>query len=343
VGYGYKFVSHEIEPIMVMHLSLKISVLVVCLSIAKAADQDVMILSPLYFSDSSDPVHIRYMESEKTSSALMGSRCEEFTKENLPLLNITLPRDEFMMTEAAVSICKTLCQALGFEFNVTEFLAHRYNHTSNVLTDIFQKHISDKRPLIHNYGHYYHRYLDSYRKLPSLRYLELGVYLGESLRSFREYFPNADRLVGIDLSPEVLKSQDEARDIYVHVGHQTDEEFLKYVNGLHGPFDIIIDDCSHIGSLTIRSFEILFPLLNNHGVYVIEDTVAFRESLPYFQNLTMHLSKWRRDYGGDHISDPRKIEITTTDPIEYSVGDIVFSNSCILIFKDIKYHWIPRD
>ncbi len=37
-------------------------------------------------------------------------------------------------------------------------------------------------------------------------------------------------------------------------------------------FDIIVDDGSHINKHVITTFNILFPLLNHGGLYVIEDT-----------------------------------------------------------------------
>jgi hypothetical protein len=37
-------------------------------------------------------------------------------------------------------------------------------------------------------------------------------------------------------------------------------------------FDIIIDDGSHVNEHVITTFEYLLPILNNEGLYVIEDT-----------------------------------------------------------------------
>jgi demethylmacrocin O-methyltransferase len=39
----------------------------------------------------------------------------------------------------------------------------------------------------------------------------------------------------------------------------------------HGPFDIIIDDGSHVNGHVIETFKIMFPKLKDGGVYVIED------------------------------------------------------------------------
>ncbi len=38
-----------------------------------------------------------------------------------------------------------------------------------------------------------------------------------------------------------------------------------------GPFDIVVNNTSHIPSLTLRSFELLYPFLAPSGIYVIED------------------------------------------------------------------------
>jgi hypothetical protein len=46
-----------------------------------------------------------------------------------------------------------------------------------------------------------------------------------------------------------------------------------------GPFDIIIDDGSHISEHIITSYRTLFPHLTAHGLYVIEDLyLSYQES-----------------------------------------------------------------
>jgi hypothetical protein len=56
-------------------------------------------------------------------------------------------------------------------------------------------------------------------------------------------------------------------------GGQDDHSALdKAIRVAGGPFDIIIDDASHVGHITARSFAHLFPSgLKEGGFYVIED------------------------------------------------------------------------
>lgn len=218
--------------------------------------------------------------------------------------------------------------------------------------------VIDKNSFFHNYGAIYHKHLSPYRDKVGLRYLELGVLGGASLNAMHEYFPHADRFVGIDINPDSKVHQDKTKDIYVHIGSQDDPEFLTHVNDMHGPFDVILDDASHIGSITIESFKILFPKLKNGGLYIVEDTVAFRDELAYFQDLIRYgLNNWRFDKDvvgvNDHCVDPFKMnrfassnhfdkETYNKNLIYSSIGEITYSNSCILISKDVKYHWLDN-
>ena len=90
---------------------------------------------------------------------------------------------------------------------------------------------------------------------------------GNSLRLWRDYFPNA-HIHGIDI--EDKKSHDGAR-ITTHQGSQADPEFLRSVIDKTGAPDIVIDDGSHVNEHILASFEALFPLLKEGGLYVIED------------------------------------------------------------------------
>ena len=107
-----------------------------------------------------------------------------------------------------------------------------------------------------------------------IRLLELGVYKGGSLLLWRDYFERG-LIVGLDLQPVTL--DDSSGRIFVYQGMQQDTALLDRIASENAPegFDVIIDDCSHIGELTRISF---WHLFDNHlkpgGLYVIEDWSA---------------------------------------------------------------------
>jgi 8-demethyl-8-(2-methoxy-alpha-L-rhamnosyl)tetracenomycin-C 3'-O-methyltransferase len=133
------------------------------------------------------------------------------------------------------------------------------------LHDIGMRHGTDKA-WCHGYTHRYAPLFEPLRDQP-IRLLELGVKDGASLRMWREYFPNAS-IFGLDINPVVVPN------CTVFVGDQADPLVIGNAGDNCGPFDVIIDDASHISSKTIASFELLWPHLRPGGVYAIEDTHA---------------------------------------------------------------------
>lgn len=135
---------------------------------------------------------------------------------------------------------------------------------------------TDKASLYHNYTPVYESYFEPFR-YNKFVFLELGLgdktslnREGEDLLAFQEYFPNA-WIVGIDSDVNKLYSDERVR---TYCCDQTDANKLKEIIKNEGRPFVILDDCSHVQSLTIKSFEILFPLLESKGLYCIEDTVT---------------------------------------------------------------------
>jgi len=151
------------------------------------------------------------------------------------------------------------------------------------LAEVSAKHVSSKPPY---YLSVYEPYLSSLADNP-VSLLELGVHRGGSLEIWAEYFSNGT-IVGIDLKDiievdrdskpiikdgrAVLKTFSSSR-IVSKKGSQADEAFLSELSAEYAPrgWDIIVDDCSHVGSLSLKSFLTLFPLLKIGGLYIIED------------------------------------------------------------------------
>ena len=126
----------------------------------------------------------------------------------------------------------------------------------------------------HLYTPIYHQLFSGLREQP-IKVLEIGIggYSsvhagGLSLRMWAEYFPYAT-IVGLDIEPKTL---DLPPRVHVVQGSQVDHGLLVRLNAEHGPFDIIIDDGSHVVSHMIDSFRTLYPIMAPDGIYCIEDT-----------------------------------------------------------------------
>ncbi|MDQ1440176.1 MAG: hypothetical protein QOG97_404 [Acidimicrobiaceae bacterium] len=115
------------------------------------------------------------------------------------------------------------------------------------------------------YVPFYERHFKELRRR-RLTILEIGIYKGAGLRVWRSYFPSSS-IVGIDINPSMI---DEPR-ITCRCGSQDDPAFLAALCEEFGPFDIVIDDGSHVGRHVIASFDSLFPHVVPGGWYVIED------------------------------------------------------------------------
>jgi hypothetical protein len=140
------------------------------------------------------------------------------------------------------------------------------------LTTLARVYWSDKAGA-HSYTRHYQAHLGHLRRQP-IRLLEIGVggyesptWGGASLRMWRDYFPRGE-IHGLDIHEKRIN---EPR-IHVHQGDQSDEALLRGLARAHGPFDVIIDDGSHVNAHVRASFDALFgDYLKPGGFYVVED------------------------------------------------------------------------
>jgi cephalosporin hydroxylase len=143
----------------------------------------------------------------------------------------------------------------------------------------------------HRYAQHYQNHF-AHLRLEPVKVLEIGIggysrkkQGGASLRMWKHWFPNG-QIVGLDLHDKRFVEEER---IKVYVGDQTDPELLNRINAEYGPFDVIIDDGSHISEHIVKTFAVLFPLLKGDGIYVVEDTQT---------------SYWPERGGSDDRSDP---------------------------------------
>lgn len=150
---------------------------------------------------------------------------------------------------------------------------------------VFENFKDDK--LSHrSYSILYSKYLRDYRQIRS-SLLEIGVGCvnkysygpghgytpGRSVKVWRQILPLADITV-LDIDECALELHDmgllDKRSIFV--GSQIDTSLLSNVVSTKGPFEVIIDDGSHVPEHQLNTFYHLFTKgLKPGGVYVIED------------------------------------------------------------------------
>lgn len=122
-------------------------------------------------------------------------------------------------------------------------------------------------------------FLKVYRELLPRRprtILEIGMFEGGSLVFFDKLF-RPEKLVGLDIRRDPIEPLEEFRRSNPHIrtfyGLSQDDERLPEILGAEFPggIDMIVDDASHLYSLSRASFHLTFPLLNPGGLYVLED------------------------------------------------------------------------
>jgi hypothetical protein len=146
-----------------------------------------------------------------------------------------------------------------------------FHGTTNELIGIALKFNSTKviDPECAHYCDIYAQYFSPMRN-EELKILEIGVKEGDSLLMWKEYFPNS-LIFGLEHNPDPLRNFEHER-IQVFIGDQSDVPTLQKIVEEQGPFDIIIDDASHIMEHHQISFNYLFPNgLADKGIYIIED------------------------------------------------------------------------
>lgn len=136
------------------------------------------------------------------------------------------------------------------------------------LWSLFQ---DNQGPIIHKWVHYfpiYERYFSQFVN-KNILFIEIGVDKGGSLKLWKRYFGPYAKVVGIDINKYCKQFEED--QIVIEIGSQNDKKFLQEVIKKHGQPDIVLDDGSHLQDDLWLSFQELYPLINNNGIYMLED------------------------------------------------------------------------
>lgn len=161
---------------------------------------------------------------------------------------------------------------------------------------MWQDFLTNDQLPIHKWTHYLPVYEEIFYRYKNrtCTVLEIGCSKGGSLQLWKRYLGPYALIIGIDIDPTCKAVEED--QIKVEIGSQSDREFLNHVTSSHGPFDIIIDDGSHLAADIQLSFQTLFTSLTPDGVYIVED---------------LHAAYWS-EYGGGLGQPISFIEFTKT-------------------------------
>lgn len=158
-------------------------------------------------------------------------------------------------------------------FKAVQTVIAAASSTPRGLDELASLYGSDKWGALHFYTPHYQTHFERLRYEP-LRILEIGIggynyptQGGESIRMWQRYFPRG-LVYGLDLFDKPNVTGPRIRTVQ---GDQNDPEFLRRLAEQAGPFDIIVDDGSHVNEHVRTSFETLFRYVRPGGYYVIED------------------------------------------------------------------------
>jgi len=167
----------------------------------------------------------------------------------------------------------------------------------------------------------YHRYSKGYSFLfnklknkEGLRFLEIGLSNStlENSSIFRwEELLNNPIMYGIDSHPPYMFKKE---GYHIYLANQNSlEELNNVVKKIDCELDIVVDDGSHELDKSINTFNTFFPILNQNGIYIIEDVRKNKD----FKICT------GRGIPIDHVQTVEEIEkfLSNIEDIAYNIID----------------------
>lgn len=147
-------------------------------------------------------------------------------------------------------------------------------------------HSSDKGS-VHSYLPVYENILAPYRETAK-NILEIGIFHGDSLRMWEEYF--SGKVYGIDCDEQPHGGLADLRPMIKEGTHNiaimdaTDSAAIeKNFSGIK--FDVIIEDAGHDISQQLQLYKAWRPYLNEGGIYIVEDIQHINRDDMFFKSI----------------------------------------------------------
>lgn len=155
-------------------------------------------------------------------------------------------------------------------------------------------------------------------------------------------------IVGLDIDDACATFNRPTERVHVRIGDQSDVAFLRAVVEEFGPFDVIIDDGSHVCSHMIKTFDYLFLNgLTDAGVYIAEDTHSnfwpgYRDQRYSFIDLCKDLVDLSHAHYFDHygldaftLGTPKRLGEIAVSRIGAQIEEIRFLDSIVVIQRRV--------
>jgi hypothetical protein len=200
--------------------------------------------------------------------------------------------------------------------------------------------------------HGYHRFYDSVIDRNSKKMLEIGIEQSKSLNMWFNYLPNC-YIYGVDINLE-MKGDNYTIFKYDQSNANNLHELVEKIGNKE--LDFILDDGSHIPEHQILSFDILFDLVKDGGIYIIEDieTSYWKNGDLYGydtrygcnneMNLINFFSKVLHLINKEFMNENDILQITESFGISNknidAISTITFGQNCIIIKKKEEYEYL---
>jgi hypothetical protein len=172
----------------------------------------------------------------------------------------------------------------------------------STLAEIYQRHANCDKGSVHSYIGVYERILEPYRNGPG-NVLELGVFRGDSLRIWEEYFTGC-RPWGVDVSDQPIGGMADLRPMIQEGTHRIVIMSCTNLRDVEAHFrgvlfSVIIDDASHNLCDQLAAYYYFRDKLAPSGLYVIEDVQDLDRTRFTFENID--LGKRVRIFDNRHV------------------------------------------